>query len=70
MATIDPIHALFADHERMSRIGRQASRLAILEHRRFGVPMAIGTTDGGIEQVDPFTIELPPEEAIEPALPG
>ncbi len=44
--------------------------MAILEHRRFGVPMVIGTIDGGVEQVDPFTIDLPPEEAIEPALPG
>ena len=68
MPDIDPVHALFSDPVRMNRIGRQAARAAILEHRRAGVPMAIGMPDGQVRCVDPFSVELPPEELIEPVL--
>ena len=68
MPDIDPVHALFNDPVRMNRIGRQAVRAAILDHRRAGVPMVIGMPDGQVKQIDPFNVDLPPEELIEPVL--
>ena len=68
MLATDPVTLLLNDPERMNRIGRQAVRAAILEHRRAGVPMAIGMPDGQVQRVDPFSVDLPPEEVIEPVL--
>lgn len=68
MTPIDPVTLLLNDPERMNRIGRQAIRAAILTHRRAGVSMAIGTADGQVALIDPFSVELPPEEVIEPVL--
>lgn len=65
MIAIDPIRALFSDVEAMNRIGRQAARAVILNHRLHKVPMVIGTPDGRVIEVDPESVPLPPEEHIE-----